>query len=661
MNVNFKRLVDLHHIPSTEPLLPLYEAIVNSIQSTEDAGIGKKRIDIKIHREKQMTLGPQWETDISSIEIVDNGIGFNDDNYNSFNVYASDYKYQKGCKGVGRLLWLKAFSEVDVKSLFKSDGKTYLRTFQFNITNEVDNMNLKEVDCSQPLKTKIVLKDMLSHHKQNTPKMITTIAKNILKHCFIYFVLGDIPDIYISDNREIISINYLFEEFRKEYIEEEKFEVKNETFKIIHTKNFTSTSSKNTVDFCANNRSVKSINISNTLNIQGKLGNQENSYVYEGFLLSDFLDRTVNRERTAFNIQDETGNLYEELTQKDILEKVNESILNFLEGDLKKYNEDKLDYITNYVYNENPKYRYLINSFPECVDNIPWVDDKEKLELELFIQEQTYKLKLKTDGIKLEKEIKNEKDFKKSTSKKIQHISKLSEMGKSNLIEYVLHRKIVLELLEENLNYTDENTKNYAYEKQIHELVFPMQKTSDDIDYQKHNLWIIDEKLSYHYYLASDKSLQSMSIGDFDSDKEPDIIIFDKPFAFADENKQPFNDITIIEFKRPGRDYYGEGDNPIQQVKGYINDILNNKIKTKDGRPLDGRMNMRFFCYIICDIDNKLEAFANSDDMQDAPDGMGYYKYHKRYNAYIEILPYNKLIQNSKLRNQILFDKLFDR
>ena len=82
-------------------------------------------------------------------------------------------------------------------------------------------------------------------------------------------------------------------------------------------------------------------------------------------------------------------------------------------------------------------------------------------------------------------------------------------MGKSSLAEYIVHRKSVLDLLENNLKYQDPYGNTYAYEESVHQLVFPMQQTSDDIDYTSHNLWLIDEKLSYHYYLASDKKINS--------------------------------------------------------------------------------------------------------------------------------------------------------
>ena len=41
-----------------------------------------------------------WETDIENIIIYDNGVGFTEDNFKSFNTYASDFKKMLGCKGV---------------------------------------------------------------------------------------------------------------------------------------------------------------------------------------------------------------------------------------------------------------------------------------------------------------------------------------------------------------------------------------------------------------------------------------------------------------------------------------------------------------------------------------------------------------------------------
>ena len=145
------------------------------------------------------------------------------------------------------------------------------------------------------------------------------------------------------------------------------------------------------------------------------------------------------------------------------------------------------------------------------------------------------------------------------------------------------------------------------------------------------------------------------------SGKEPDLIIFDSPFAFTDEEEQPYRNIMIIEFKRPGREHYNDAENPIRQIKEYMDDIVEGKVKTKDGEFLNGTENIRFFCYIICDVDLSIKKLAKLEDLKVTSDNMGFYKYIDSYKAYLEIIPYNKLIQDSKKRNRILFDKLFNQ
>lgn len=101
MKMNFKGLVDLHTLPKTTPLLPLYEAIINSIQSIEDAQISNGKIEIIVERDKQMNLFNQWETDIENIIIVDNGIGFDDENYILLILMLVNIRFKRVVKVLG--------------------------------------------------------------------------------------------------------------------------------------------------------------------------------------------------------------------------------------------------------------------------------------------------------------------------------------------------------------------------------------------------------------------------------------------------------------------------------------------------------------------------------------------------------------------------------
>lgn len=662
MNINFQGLVDLHTLPTSEPLLPLYEAVVNSIQSINQANISNGNIYIEIEREDSLSLieRENWETDIENIVIHDNGIGFTEDNFKSFNTYASDFKKMLGCKGVGRMIWLKAFDSVKVESTYCEDGNWFHRTFTFDRVNAVSNELRARIEGDAYNSTIITLQSLRSKNKSNTPKKISTIARDLLNHCFIYFVLGKAPKITISDGTESISVNGLFEKIRKEDISTVEFSIEDKSFKLIHFKNYNPNSSIHCINLCANDRRVSSTNLQSVFSgVNSKFVNTDGSFVYNGYITSDYLDENVNRERTAFNIDETQRSLFSQVTKSEIVSKVTELVFAYLKDELIAYNEKKREKIERFIRNVNPRYRLLLRRYPECIDNIMISDDEEKLELELFKQEQQYKLKLKEEGKELEKTIKGNVNTTDIVKRTTAYAEKLSEMGKSSLAEYILHRKAVLDLLEDNLKYQDDN--RYAYEESIHQIVFPMQQTSDDVDYTAHNLWLIDEKLSYHYYLASDKKIRSMDPVQSESKNEPDIAIFDSPFAFTDESEQPFKNITIIEFKRPGRESYGDSENPIQQVIEYMDDFTNGKIKTKDGLTIDGNNNIRFFCYILCDISEKLKKYIKQYDFQQTPDGQGYYSYSKNYNAYMEIVPYNKMIRDSKKRNKILFDKLFNQ
>lgn len=661
MNMNFNGLVKLHTLPKNRPLLPLFEAVINSIQSIEESGRNDGWIEITIQREKQLQMGDDWESDVENIIIQDNGIGFTNDNFASFDTYASDYKLLKGCKGVGRMLWLKAFSSVEVESIYQEDGTWKKRSFLFDAIHSVHDMVITNWDGEKESGTTVKLKKLLKEYKK-CPQGIDTIAKNIMNHCFAYYVLKKVPKIIVCDEKGSIDIDQMYQDSIDENIVIQEIEINHQPFQLIHSKNYMMSNDKHTLHLCANQRVVHSDSLSKFLTgLNTKLEDEKGQFIYQGYLLSEILDNNVNRERTKFNLPEESS-LVESIGFHDIYNQVKTEIEMFLKKDIEERNEKKKNIIMDYICHVNPKYRILLKNCPNLIHDLPFTDDHDKLEMELFKQEQKFKLALKKEGKELEKQSEQGfEDYESYMEKRTNYAEKLSDMGKSNLAEYVMHRKAVLDVLSQNLKYRDEEHKRYAYEKNIHKLIFPMVKTSDDIDYLHHNLWIIDEKLAYHHYLASDMKLKSMNILQNESGKEPDILIFDAPFAFTDEDEQPYRNVTIIEFKRPGREHYQEDDNPIRQVKEYMNDISEGKIKNKDGEYLENTEDIRYYCYIICDMDASMKKIAKMEDMKKTPDQMGYYCYIESYNAYMEIIPYQKMIQDSKKRNKILFDKLFNQ
>lgn len=341
MRMNFKGLVNLHTLPVTLPLLPLYEAVINSIQSIEDAKINDGKIEVIIEREKQIKLFNNWETDIENIIIKDNGIGFTNDNYTSFNTYASEYKLQKGCKGVGRMLWLKAFCDVEITSIYDENGKRMRRKFVFDTKKEVHNLSITEVENCKERETEVKLNTLREQYKVNCPKKLDTIAKNILNHCFAYYVLEEAPKILVKDNQNIIDLDKIYNENIRKNINVVTVNFNDIDLKIIHSKNYMLLGNKHEVNLCAHKRVVQPTNLSKLFtNLNTKLQDEKGEFIYNGYVLSDILDTHVNRERTKFNLP-EQKNLVEKIGWNEIFNIVKQNIAEFLKNDIKKSNQKK--------------------------------------------------------------------------------------------------------------------------------------------------------------------------------------------------------------------------------------------------------------------------------------------------------------------------------
>ena len=106
--LNIKGQLNNIHLAEAKALWPLFEAVVNSIQAIEDSEnktCGK--IEIYAHREETSEIrfdeDPKKKEEtlekFESFTITDNGVGFNTQNYESFQTAYSTHKFTKGCKG----------------------------------------------------------------------------------------------------------------------------------------------------------------------------------------------------------------------------------------------------------------------------------------------------------------------------------------------------------------------------------------------------------------------------------------------------------------------------------------------------------------------------------------------------------------------------------
>ena len=231
----------------------------------------------------------------------------------------------------------------------------------------------------------------------------------------------------------------------------------------------------------------------------------------------------------------------------------------------------------------------------------------------------------------------------------------------SDLANYVAHRRVVLDLLASAIRRQPEG--GYAREDLIHTLIMPMRTDSTEVLLDNCNLWLVDERLAFHDYLASDKTLSSIPVTSSQSTKEPDLFalnVFDNPILVSEGTSLPLASIVVVEIKRPMRNNarFGEADDPIEQAIGYLDRIREGGVRTATGRPIPRSEDIPGFCYVVCDITPTVEKRCKFHDLTRTSDGMGYFAYKASYRAYIEVISFDRLVNLAKQRNKAFFDKL---
>lgn len=657
----------------SKALWPLFEAILNSIQSIEDSPNAKSgRIDIFAKREDstqyEMTETTNTKPTAMPFEIfqiTDNGSGFTSDNYKSFKTSDSSYKIEKGCKGIGRFLWLVAFDSISIRSNYYEQNQWLKRDFTFstdgtNPDDEHSSSDLKE------LSTIVVLSGFKKKYRSVCPIGLEILAYRIVEHCLLYFLSEGCPVINLHDNLgDSINLNSYFTSEIKDSIHKDIFNVGNEMFTLYHLR-MPEGVSKHELHLCANRREVISIDLSNHIkNLQKKIvskdGDESKGFYYLGYIIGKYLDSHANSSRTTFDFPKEdnlVSSAEDGVSQNGLINAAKGFIETYLSDYLKVIAENKHKRITAHVHQKQPQYRYLLKNRPSIFDNIPADLTDEKLDMALYEEMVKWEFETKQEGAELQEQIsKGSSSTDKIKDAFDKYCKAINDISKTSLAEYVIRRKAILDLLEKTLQV--DASGNYGSEESLHSIICPMRYSSDEISFEEMNLWIIDERLSYHNYLASDKSMSSIPVIDSSGGKEMDIAIFNQAFAYG-EDDNPFNSITIIEFKKPNRDDFKPDDkNPINQVLGYVSDIKAGKKMRVKGRPFGNVANAAFYCYVIADLTPSMKEDALNAGLIATPDAEGYFGYNTGRGAYVEVISYNKLLNDAKKRNRVLFDKLF--
>jgi hypothetical protein len=653
-------------LPVTQPLIPLFECLVNSIEAIEDACISDGRIDVYLEREdRQMELAGNEEAALAAIRditVVDNGSGFNDVNVRAFFLSDSTRKVARGNKGIGRFTWLKVFHEAAIDSTYLQDDELWMqRTFKFVVTTEgVEGDAVNEAE-TKVRRTSVKLTGLRGEYEKHFPKSLETIAHKVIDHLLIHFVGGRCPQITLHDaDGQSCSLNYIFAEEAKERAQEVNFKLKGHDFKVTVLRYQSSAAKIHTISYCANQREVLDWKASKAIpDLQGRLTDDNgDQFVFRTYVAGPYLDSKVNSERIAFMfLQESDLDFPDEMTREELDAEVVGALRQVAEPYTTQLRKEKRQVIESFIHQDAPQYRFqLQDRYRERLERIPANISRDQLDIELYKTQKDIELEHRQCAAAIKKlPLETTVGSPEYAALYEQYLNEENELGKAALAKYVVHRRTILEMLETALKVQESGA--YAREDLVHSLIYPMRADSEEVEFSRQNLWVVDERLAYHTYLASDMPMARLKAVNASGGDEPDLAVFNTARAFS-ETKSPYQSVVIVEFKRPERNEYPQKEeNPVEQVLRYVRKIKEGTAKDKDGKTINVGA-IPFYAYILCSLTPRIKAIAADHDFVKTPDNEGYFKYHQTQGCYIEIVSYDKVLNDAKKRNRAFFERL---
>lgn len=623
---------------------PIFEAITNALE----ANATTVTVIFAVESYTQPTFDGQEEIQffkVGGATIEDNGDGYIEFNRNSFCEYMSNLKKDLGCKGVGRLTWLKVFTKVHVQSRFLENEVSKEVDFDWNdsfnkgsIEPHILNESLTEnstivkfervrTDFYQPKTATHVLKDMRADAD------LEVIRDEIKYHLFpkLFFLnkrsryfkirlrIADSLEELVIDNDSIPDLD------------EKKFSlVDNESSQehdfILYHKILDDNNATCNNYYCANERAISKFDF------KVKLPNRDSSIMY---LTSEYFDAHDNDERNSLEIFPSQTDSFCPLSMDEINSQLQESVMTIVNErypDLNCQNVDKLETLQE-------EYPYLAKYF----------DDKVgvgTIDTETIIKDAEKKYNREKEQIRkkysrlLQKHGATKKDIQSYQA----FIADTGAHSQQELAEYVCYRQYIINILKKFIN-DDEKS-----EAVFHNLI--MKKYTEDAGFgiAENNLWLLDDRFTLYQYAASDKTISHIlkKIGDITSEVKnedrPDLALF-----FSENPEKTNSDLTsvIIELKAIGakeKDKYGG----VYQLVNYAEafHVENPKMKV-------------FWSYLITAITDELTKVLRSMHFSEILSTRGTIWYHNfgaECSIFLHVISASTIVYDADARNRTFLE-----
>jgi len=648
-------------VPYGHAFLPLFEAVINSIHATEDqfnANVAiNGRVEVRIERTPAEpalpgSLGRPPVPNIANITITDNGSGFTNENLESFATADSTIKSDRGGRGVGRFTWLVVFEEARIESTVQvPGGKREKRTFRFLPSKEGIKEYRSESTTGTP-STSVKLMGVKKRFAEALRMGADAIADRLFEHCFNYFVLGRCPSVTVVDEGPDgpIKIEMSSRLQEVECGDAEQLMIGDHALEVIHVERKFATGRKHEAHLCANRRVVESFGLTDYCDLSPepyRNASGEN-VVHHAFVSGKPLDEAVDASRTRLDLPDgapllEHGGALDLSTlRKQLGLHVDGKLVEVLRAE----RDENFKRVQTHIRRAQPEYRHLLTHRAEALGRLRWTDDETKLDERLYQVQQDWESEVRRRQREVEDTLTidaTDPDLLAEELAKI--IAAVNEQGQANLVRYVAKRRAVLQLLRKLISVTS----GPALEERVHRVVFPLRKTADEIAYDDHNLWLVDDTLSFYEFVSSDKPLSQIPEAPADSARRPDVLAF--------KAGDPYLHVAVVEFKRPDRD----DENPVQQLVDYAVLLRDGGARNIHGITMTGvPKSVRIDAFAVCTLTPKLEQLIRRGpgNMQKVAEEGRWFGAVPGENLWLEVLDFQAFIRRAEQRNRAFFTKL---
>ncbi len=691
-DISYPTLMKKHVKKHSSFLQPIFEAVSNSLEVTS----GKEdMITLRIHVSKTLN---QEQYNFLSIDIIDTGIGFNDDNLKRLRRLYDESKGQHNF-GTGRVQYLHFFANTDIYSVFEENENKYRRRIVlsknfYSIHRSVIWIGNKEkVSNEIPVGTTVSFYFPIDESDKKKYDELTTneLRDRLLTHYLSRFCLNrnDLQEIklerYVNDvhdadsdckitsedipnpdYNDIVHVNYSKLSLDEDMIIKTQ---RSEEFNISSYRLPISIQKKNEVKLTSKNETIEVSGMDFSLV-------NDSPKIDDGYLLflvsSPYLtqqDSDLRGQLSVYSKKDflKKRNLFtseEQILIDDIEDKVTTSITTHYEaiGKTKERNDSNIEELAE-----------MFSLDRNILNEVGCKSGESDQAILKKVYEYNANISAKHDaGIKsvmdsLRELIPGSKDFNKKLSEKVKRVTELvPQISRTELVRYITKRKIVLDLMQQTLDkklncqQRDINMKKINHEKFLHNILFS-QHSNDLLD---SNLWMINDDY-IHFEGVSESELRDIKINGemffredltkdevailtaYNRDKlgqRPDILLFPK------EHK-----CIIIELKSMDADVT-KFVSQISQYAGLIRQYSKDKFEITT-----------FYSYLIG------ESFTLNEIMNSNPylEQAYYFDYlfcpnypvnggekRRKGEMYIEVIKYSTLLERAISRNKIFTNKI---